>query len=69
MPSLAYASVPAPRGRLSKLLGLDAGLSHEPTNASFAHDAGVLIFELARLMGTSVKVIDSACSWTTGTTW
>ena len=28
------------------------------TYASFALDAGVTIFELARLMGTSVKVID-----------
>jgi integrase len=29
------------------------------TYASFALDAGISIFELARLMGTSVKVIDS----------
>jgi hypothetical protein len=29
------------------------------TYASFALDAGVSIFELARLTGTSVKVIDS----------
>jgi hypothetical protein len=29
------------------------------TYASFALDAGVSIFELARLMGTSVRVIDS----------
>jgi integrase len=28
------------------------------TYASYALDAGVTIFELARLMGTSVKVID-----------
>ena len=28
------------------------------TYASFALDAGVSIFELARLMGTSVRVID-----------
>lgn len=28
------------------------------TYASFALDAGVTIFELARLMGTSVKIID-----------
>ena len=28
------------------------------TSASFALDAGVTLFELARLMGTSVKVID-----------
>jgi hypothetical protein len=31
MPSLAFASVPAPRGRLSKLLGLDAA----PARAEF----------------------------------
>jgi integrase len=43
-----------------------AGLSDElspysmrHTYASFALDAGISIFELARLMGTSVKVIDS----------
>jgi integrase len=29
------------------------------TYASFALDSGVSIFELARLMGTSVRVIDS----------
>ena len=42
--------------------GLDVSLSPyamRHTYASFALDAGVSIFELARLMGTSVKVIDS----------
>ena len=42
--------------------GLSADLSPysmRHTYASFALDAGVSIFELARLMGTSVKVIDS----------
>jgi integrase len=42
--------------------GLSAELSPysmRHTYASFALDAGVSIFELARLMGTSVKVIDS----------
>lgn len=42
--------------------GLDVALSPyamRHTYASFALDAGVSIFELARLMGTSVKVIDS----------
>jgi hypothetical protein len=41
--------------------GLDPGLTPyamRHTYASFALDAGVTIFELARLMGTSVKVID-----------
>lgn len=41
--------------------GLDSGLTPyamRHTYASFALDAGVTIFELARLMGTSVKVID-----------
>ena len=41
--------------------GLDPALTPyamRHTYASFALDAGVTIFELARLMGTSVKVID-----------
>jgi hypothetical protein len=38
------------------------------TYASFALDAGVSIFELARLMGTSVKVIDSAYGGTSSAT-
>jgi integrase len=41
--------------------GLDSDLTPyamRHTYASFALDAGVTLFELARLMGTSVKVID-----------
>ena len=41
--------------------GLDDALtpySMRHTYASFALDAGVTLFELARLMGTSIKVID-----------
>jgi integrase len=42
--------------------GLDTNLTPyawRHTHASFALDAGISIFELARLMGTSVKVIDA----------